>query len=582
MPQHNNENSIRLRRLSRCWVASFLLLLLSQQCTSARTGSSIYNRRTAIIRGTYKRHRAAFVLRPLRGGAKASPDEKEQEEKVSCDLRQGKIANEESTMAAEQDVVAADDNNDDNKTSTTTTSETLPSEEEEESSTDQTDVPSLDAFINYDEGADALSSMAPILETTTTHVLDTLPLAHNDKDTNNNQETNESIKTKAVEEVEIVKGDENSPAQVESDDQESEETGDIAFDVIPEDLTLDNAQEMSSSKRLEGKQLHDNAEFQKAARAFAYAALLLEPFLDESAECTEDWSTCRLHEALCCLKADDPETAVAACTRVLDRPSTSGAVRARALYRRAKAYSGLEEHDLALQDARSAAFLGDRRGVALYGQLMRESPGASLSSSPSSFLSQSSSVNPMDDFASSSALFESLLGKSGPGIPQAGDQPQIPPFNPLSLLSGMGGGIPTSGDKDTGGLAKSVLSSLSKKLEDESTQDTICKYLQKASGPQIQQYAGMAGMELPESQAARIAQFLRGITPKSIRRTVKNGKRLVYGVRLVRKTSKVIVKYRNILIWIGLLAWAKSAFLRPMPVNKRAARLAAKQAAMGV
>ena len=186
----------------------------------------------------------------------------------------------------------------------------------------------------------------------------------------------------------------------------------------------------------------------------------------------------------------------------------------------------------------------------------------------------------MDDLASSSALFESLLSKSSGAGAQGTDSPDIPSFNPLSLLSGMvgGGGLGAPG-KDAGGLAKSVLSSLSKKLEDEATQDTICKYLQMASGPQIQQYAGMAGMELPASQATRIADFLRGVTPKSIRRTVKNGKRLVYGVQLIRKTSKVITKYRNILIWIGLLAWAKSALLRPLPVNKRVARLAAKQAA---
>lgn len=512
-----------------------------------------------------------------RGEDSPPPSSLSSAKKEPCNEENQDAAVKEATAAADQDgaVETTPAKGDDKNPKQEATSD----EEEEESN----NIPSLDAFVNYDEEADALSSMAPILETTTTHVLDMLATTHDkqaaaDK-VSKSQVQDGNIVTDGKEEAE--EKEEKTEIDEEPSSDATAETDDLVLDDIPEDLTLDEAQEVSSSKRLEGKQLHDDAEFKEAARAFSYAALLLEPFVDESAECAEDWSTCRLHEALCCLKDDDPETAVAACTRVLDRPSTSGAVRARALYRRAKAYTGLEEHGLALQDARSAAFLGDRRGVALYGQLMRESPAASSSSSLSSaspFLSSGGS--PMDDLASSSALFESLLSKSSGAGAQGTDPPDMPPFNPLSLLSGMSGsgGLGAPG-KDGGGLAKSVLSSLSKKLEDEATQDTICKYLKMASGPQIQQYAGMAGMELPASQATRIADFLRGVTPKSIRRTVKNGKRLVYGVQLIRKTSKVITKYRNILIWIGLLAWAKSALLRPLPVNKRAARLAAKQAA---
>uniref|UniRef100_A0A7S3L694 Uncharacterized protein n=1 Tax=Amphora coffeiformis TaxID=265554 RepID=A0A7S3L694_9STRA len=437
---------------------------------------------------------------------------------------------------------------------------------------DEIDVPSLDTFINYDEGADALSSMAPVLETTTTHVLDAIT-HHEKQDKQNDEGDDENLGS--IAEVPSSEEDDKEENEEEGSPDYDDEMSEVSMEAIPEDLTLNEAQEKSSMMRLEGKQLHDDADYTAAARAFRRAALFLETFVDETTECAEDWSTCRLHEALCCLKADDPGTAIVACTRVLDRTSTSGAVRARALYRRAKAYTGLEENQLALQDARAAAFLGDRRGVALYGQLMRESPAGSSSSSLTS--SGSGGNRMMDDLASSSALFESLLNKSGSG-PSTSEQAD---FNPMSLLSSMGGSPMLGGGKgmDTGGLAKSVITSLSKKIEDEATQDSICKYLQKTSGPQIRQYAGMAGLELPESQATKIANFLRKVTPKTIRKTVKNGKRLLYGVRLIRKTSKVISKYRNVLIWICVLAWAKSALLRPLPVNKRAARLAAKQAA---
>ena len=201
------------------------------------------------------------------------------------------------------------------------------------------DVPSLDTFINYDEGADALSSMAPVLETTTTHVLDAIT-HHENQDLQRKDEDDDSLGS--ITEVPSSEEDDKEENEEEEDTPDNvNEMSEVPMEVIPEDITLDEAQEKSSSMRLEGKQLHDDADYTAAARAFRQAALFLEGFVDESTESNEDWSTCRLHEALCCLKGDDPVMAIAACTRVLDRPSTSGAVRARALYRRAKAYTGL-------------------------------------------------------------------------------------------------------------------------------------------------------------------------------------------------------------------------------------------------
>jgi hypothetical protein len=135
------------------------------------------------------------------------------------------------------------------------------------------------------------------------------------------------------------------------------------------------------------------------------------------------------------------------------------------------------------------------------------------------------------------------------------------------------------GEGGQGNLAKSVLMSLSKRLEDEDTQDTICQYLQGTSGPQLQQMASMAGMQLQKGQAAKLASICNGVTPKTIRFTVKTTKRAIYGVQLIRKIMRLVAKYRNILVLLVLLAWIKSAYLRPIPVNKRAAQRAVKEAA---
>mmetsp|Transcript_5312 Transcript_5312/g.11149 ORF Transcript_5312/g.11149 Transcript_5312/m.11149 type:complete len:635 (+) Transcript_5312:1093-2997(+) len=86
----------------------------------------------------------------------------------------------------------------------------------------------------------------------------------------------------------------------------------------------------------------------------------------------------------------------------------------------------------ALQDARTASFLGDGKAVNLYGKLMRET--SSYSDDGSSALNpfrspQGSSAAPISPH---SALLESLLNKSGSGGGGGG----FPGFSPASLLMG--------------------------------------------------------------------------------------------------------------------------------------------------
>ena len=126
-----------------------------------------------------------------------------------------------------------------------------------------------------------------------------------------------------------------------------------------------------------------------------------------------------------------------------------------------------------------------------------------------------------------------------------------------------------------------MMEKLSKRLEDESTQQRICNFLQNASSPQLQQLASMAGVPLAEAQADKLVSICHGVTPKRLRRTIAGGKRVLYVGKLVRKLMQFTAKYRNVLIWIVLLSWTKSALRRPLPlnrVNRRAAKAAAKAA----
>ncbi|GKY94312.1 hypothetical protein MPSEU_000397000 [Mayamaea pseudoterrestris] len=390
-------------------------------------------------------------------------------------------------------------------------------------------------------------------------------------------------------------------------------------------LSPNKVQAKASYLRTLGKELHDKSEFIQAAVQFGAAADLLLPLLqmpaleaeeepvdDELANSDsllEEFATCRLHEALCRLKAEEYNLAIYACTQVLDwnqessrqdtsRSSKVGkfssadvapALRARAFHRRAKAFMELGNADRALSDARSAAFLGDRKAVALYGKLMRSTSGkgsANNLSSLSAFgdLFGAGETKDLSSSSSSGAsMLESLLSGSSAFSPASSSTPQQQtdspaPFLPASLLDF---GKAAAGGQGSG-LAKSVLSSLAKNLEDKSTQDTICNYLQSTSGPQLQQMASMAGISLQSSQADRVASFMNRATPRTIQRTVVFTKRSVYTVQLLRKLNQLVQKYRNWIVLFFLLAWIKSAILRPTPVSKKAIKAAAKHAARAV
>ena len=351
--------------------------------------------------------------------------------------------------------------------------------------------------------------------------------------------------------------------------------------------------EMATALRLEGKRHHDEGDFVKAAEVFREAAdTLLNGDDEDSMRLSEDYATCRLHQALCNLKSENYELCIEACTDVLQDDSESAgagsnnhqpAINARAYHRRAKAKMALGDNAGALQDARTASFLGDNKAVNLYGKLMRESSASDFSS-----LMNPTMPTPSDGgesaFSPQSALLDSLMSKSS--SPMDAGSGGFPGLNSASLLMGSGGGSNMLGALGSGGsgMAKSLVTNLVKKLDDESTHTTICNFLQNTDKAQLSNLLGMAGASgaVDDKMLDKIVNFCHGVTPKGIRRTVKGTKVVVYFYKVIQRTLKLVNKYKSILVALLILQWTKSAILRPLPVNKRAikkaARLAAKEA----
>ena len=376
--------------------------------------------------------------------------------------------------------------------------------------------------------------------------------------------------------------------QQKQDDDEHEPQGTTAIITNNDNGSPNDNEGAAANLRQRAKVSHDTGDYVNAAQLFSQAADLLQAIHSSSSPMNhfsgdnhgnddhhgdnfdDQAATCRLHQALCYLKSGNHDGCIQVCTDLLEvaessPSSSSGAIRARALYRRCKAYVGLDQWEEALQDARLAAFLGDRKAVALYGKLMREHGGGGGSShvggqgttDPAMLQDLFAGKNPFQTMGSSNQLFESMLNKS----PSSS--------NPMaSLLSGNTGGS----------LAKSVLSNLTKKLETES--DTICKYLNSASKEQLQSMAAMGGVPLSDSHASTIVKFCKQVTPKRIQFTVKTSKRVWYVIALVRKTTKLISKYKFVLVAWFVLAWIQASIVRPIPINTKAAIQAAKAAAV--
>lgn len=416
--------------------------------------------------------------------------------------------------------------------------------------------------------------------------------------------------------------------------QEEAEQSSVTLSVSELTQTKEKALEL----RTKGKEYHDIGNFDLASITFRDAAIKLEEALDELTkheggnqdlvtQLTEERATCRLHEALCHLKNKKFAESVASCTAVLkdgvevieiiseceddsddslaededgvptvetvvrvnaaddeklaSSSTLSPAVRARAYHRRAKARLALGDTPGALDDSRSAAFLGDRNAVALYGRLMRESSGTGSMSE--NMFDSSSAMNGL--FGSSSSPFDSFMGSGSPfssdasassgstdllssllgsGSPNGSDSSSLP-FSPLSMLGGMNGAGSEGG---MGSLAKSVLTSIAKKAEDEETQEQICSYLNALDASQIISLSSMAGMPLNQNTADRIVSFANGVTQRGINKSVKLTKKIIFVGNLMRKTFKVIGKYKHLIILACIIGWVKSAIQRPIVVKK--------------
>jgi len=223
---------------------------------------------------------------------------------------------------------------------------------------------------------------------------------------------------------------EETVVKLEDDNESSSpnETDNSKAAPITEEDSGEDLITKASIKRQQAKTLHDSGSLHDAAIEFHNAASLLDDALSSSNTENDidvdsivvERATCKLHEALCLFKDGRPGECIDACSDVLgdgvtviqeendeeedeagedkdsqptkttvvkvipvDSTATSTStniipslIRARAHHRRAKARLALNDLDGALDDARSAAFMGDRNAVQFYGRLMREGSGA--------------------------------------------------------------------------------------------------------------------------------------------------------------------------------------------------------------
>jgi hypothetical protein len=310
--------------------------------------------------------------------------------------------------------------------------------------------------------------------------------------------------------------------------------------MIPEDApgAVDTA---GIDHRQQGLQLYQEQSYEAAGRSFALAA---------ENTTGDDYATLKLHEALCYLQAEQYDTVIDRCTALLDADVYSTAIRARAYYRRAKAYhlSDDAHHNTTttntervLADARRAAFLGDKKAVAFYGQLMRSSAGGSEAMEASS---------------------AAAMG-SHPFLAAPSNRPNV---NPLSSFF-----APSPNGPPNTGLVQSVLKSLLKRIDDRATQEQICRYLQtQTSAAQLQQYGALVGLNgIPTPYWERLVQFCHGMSLPRLRRLVFCTKSVAVAVQVGRRLLRLGAKYRTLLTACVLYGWIQSALRRPLPVSKR-------------
>jgi len=178
-----------------------------------------------------------------------------------------------------------------------------------------------------------------------------------------------------------------------------------------------------------------------------------------------------------------------------------------------------------------------------------------------------SGIDGKSPFSSSASPLMSLLGDSSASDENGGLSTTLNAMGAFGNIDG------DSANQASGGLdsfAKSLLTNLAKRMDQKDTQKTVCKFINSASKQQITQVASMAGLSLSDAHASRIENFCTGVTPLKLSKGVSFTKKAIWTVNLMRKVMKVVAKYRHLLVYFFMLAWIKSAILRPpLPIKNK-------------
>eukprot|EP00934_Nitzschia_sp_Nitz4_P004621 Nitzschia sp. Nitz4//scaffold136_size62208//53331//58820//NITZ4_006378-RA/size62208-processed-gene-0.42-mRNA-1//-1//CDS//3329535648//4611//frame0 len=291
----------------------------------------------------------------------------------------------------------------------------------------------------------------------------------------------------------------------------------------------------STQTRLEGVQAFEAGNFDGAAGLFAKASdLVLETVDNETESFTQmqidEYATCRLHQALCLLKTSQFEACQDTCTDVIDNAhsglSPSRILRAKALYRRAKARMQLEDSDGALLDAQAAMYLGDNKATVLYHQL--SPPKEAVPDAMSLFDSMSGNT-------ASPLGMASLLGNAG---------------NPMDMLGG------NMAMKNLEGMSTKLM----QRLEDPFVQSTICALAKSLDKEQVRLLLQQLGLGIEgDGPCEKIVEVCHSVTPRTIQMGVGAIKFVAFLGQLSRRSLKIYEKYQSIFVLWLVWLWAKRA-----------------------
>ncbi|GMI47572.1 hypothetical protein TrCOL_g4632 [Triparma columacea] len=346
----------------------------------------------------------------------------------------------------------------------------------------------------------------------------------------------------------------------------------------------------ATSHRSSGKLLHDTNDYTEAAKEFnlaaetAQKALLIHSStqttltnsspqtmsLDEVKALVGEYTTAKLHGSLCALKLGEYKEALELAREASikeSEPSSSSSSSdsdsdvneyttsssthplseyvnlvpvkslARSHFRAARASQLLGQTESSKEDARIAAFLGDDKGAALYGRIIRDEGGMDNEMGQTGFRGIVEEIGNQDFGTDDLGGLSALTGLGG-----------------LGGMKGIGGGNSPDGSID---LLKSFLTNALSSLSNPSTRTSIASFCQSASPGTVLGLAAMAGADVGKDRADSISRIAKSITEDRLEKAVIWTGRIRKVFKVIKRVGRMVKNVKWAAVWILLWMFAR-------------------------